>query len=185
MSPAQANDSTARPEHEQPAAWSWTMGWLGLSAAIIALDQFTKKLVVDNLIYGEEQRVLPFFSWVRWHNEGAAFSFLDDAGGWQRWAFVALALGFGGYLLYELRRLNRREVAQALAFALILGGAFGNMIDRATLGYVVDFVKFFWGEYYFPAFNVADSSIFLGAVLWFWLIWRELRQDSATAANKR
>lgn len=169
-----ANDSVDQAR----APWSWTLGWLSLAAIIVALDQYSKKVVTDNLAYRAEVEVLPFFSWVHWQNPGAAFSFLDDAGGWQRWAFVVLALGFSAFLLLELRRLRRSDTIQALAFALILGGALGNMIDRALLGYVVDFLKFHWGTSYFPAFNVADSAIFLGAVLWFTQIWREMRQGS-------
>lgn len=133
--------------------------------------------MVEHLAYGAEVNALPFFSWVHWRNEGAAFSFLNDAGGWQRWFFVVLAVGFCSFLLYELRRLRTNQRLQALAFAFILGGALGNMIDRATLGYVIDFLKFHWGERYFPAFNLADSAIFLGAVLWFVLIWREGSQQ--------
>ena len=174
-------ESTGNPETQQNlrAPWSWTLRWFGLSGVIVALDQYSKKVVVDHLPFGGEIEVLPFFSWVYWRNYGAAFSFLDDAGGWQRWGFVALAVGFGVFLLVELRRLRRTEVAQALAFALILGGAFGNMIDRAVLGFVIDFLKFHWGSAYFPAFNVADSAIFLGAVLWFTLIWREMRENGS------
>lgn len=157
----------------QRAPWSFTGGWLALAAVVVALDQWSKLTVVEHLAYGDEVIALPFFSWVHWRNPGAAFSFLDDAGGWQRWFFVVLAVGFCSFLLYELRRLRRDQTLQALAFALILGGALGNMIDRALLGYVIDFLKFHWGERYFPAFNLADSAIFLGAVLWFTLIWRE------------
>ncbi len=162
---------------EMPAPWSSTLWWLSLGGIIVALDQYSKKIVTDNLPYRAEVEVLPFFSWVHWQNAGAAFSFLDDAGGWQRWAFVVLALGFSAFLLFELRRLRRGDWVQALAFALILGGALGNMIDRALLGYVIDFLKFHWGTGYFPAFNLADSAIFLGAALWFTQIWREMRQD--------
>jgi len=129
--------------------------------------------------YLEEIPVLPFFSWVHWRNPGAAFSFLDDAGDWKRWFFLILAAGFCSYLLWELRRLRRADVWSALAFSLIIGGALGNAIDRATLGFVVDFLKFHWGDSYFPAFNLADSAIFVGAVLWFTQIWREGREASA------
>lgn len=160
------------------APWSWTLRWLGLSGVVIALDQYSKRLVLEHLPLGAEIDVLPFFSWVYWRNYGAAFSFLNDAGGWQRWGFVALAIGFSVFLVVELRRLRRIDIAQALAFALILGGALGNMIDRAALGFVVDFLKFHWGENYFPAFNVADSAIFLGAVAWFALIFREMREGN-------
>lgn len=165
------------PKAEQDAPLGLlTIGWLVFSSAVIALDQYSKQLVVEHLAYREELAVTSFFSWVHWRNEGAAFSFLDQAGGWQRWAFVALAVVFSAFLIFELRRLRRSETVQALAFALILGGAMGNMIDRAALGYVVDFLRFTFGSWGFPAFNVADSAIFVGAVLWFTQIWRDGRQ---------
>ena len=160
-----------------PFSFRQCMAWLGLTAFIVALDQFSKQLVVEHLAYGQEVGVTSFFAWVHWRNEGAAFSFLNDAGGWQRWMFVALALGFSAFLINELRRLRQGENLQALAFALILGGALGNMIDRAMLGFVVDFLRFFWGDWAFPAFNVADSAIFVGAVLWSTQIWRDGQQD--------
>ena len=158
-----------------------TIAWLVFATAVIAIDQYTKQLVVENLAYREEVAVTSFFSWVHWRNEGAAFSFLDQAGGWQRWAFVGLAVVFSAFLIFELRRLKRGQIVQALAFALILGGAMGNMIDRASLGFVVDFLRFTFGAWGFPAFNVADSAIFAGAVLWFTQIWRDGRQAAGTA----
>ncbi len=154
--------------------------WLALAALVTVLDQLSKKLIVEHLEYGEKIVVSAFFSWVHWRNEGAAFSFLDDAGGWQRWFFVTLAVGFCSFLIYELLRLPRTDKLQAFAFALILGGALGNLIDRAMLGYVIDFLRFYWADWYFPAFNLADSAIFLGAVLWFTLIWREGRQAAVS-----
>ena len=154
-------------------SWRQCTAWLAFAAAIVACDQYSKLLVVKHLEYGEQVSVSSFFSWVHWRNEGAAFSFLNDAGGWQRWVFVGLAIGFSLFLINELRRLRQGDSLQALAFALILGGALGNMIDRALLGFVVDFLRFSWSDWYFPAFNVADSAIFVGAVLWFIQIWRE------------
>ena len=154
------------------------LGWLGLATLIVGLDQFSKYLIVSYLELAERVPVTGFFSWVHWRNEGAAFSFLNDAGGWQRWIFVLLAIGFSIFLIFEMKRLQRNQVLQALAFALILGGALGNMIDRALLGYVTDFLYFYWGNWSFPAFNVADSAIFVGAVLWFTQIWRCLLYTS-------
>jgi len=156
-----------------PLSFRHFTAWLTLAGAVVALDQYSKGLILEHLAYGERMNVASFFSWVHWRNEGAAFSFLNDAGGWQRWMFVLLALGFSAFLINELRRLRHGDTLQALAFALILGGALGNMIDRAQLGFVVDFVLFFWADWYFPAFNVADSAIFVGAVLWFTQIWRD------------
>ncbi|MEM7217891.1 MAG: signal peptidase II [Pseudomonadota bacterium] len=154
--------------------------WLSVAGVVLAIDQLTKRIVVTRLDYLDEVPVLPFFSWVRWHNEGAAFSFLNDAGGWQRWFFSALAIGFSAYLIFELRRLRQGEWLQGLAYALILAGALGNLIDRLAYGYVVDFVLLHYSGHVFPAFNVADSSIFIGAVLWFLLLWRETCAEMAS-----
>jgi len=158
------------------------IGWLSLSAGVLALDQFSKRVVVQTLEHGGEIAVTPFFSWVRWHNPGAAFSMFADAGGWQRWVFVALAIGFGAFLVFELWRARRGELLQSLVYALILGGALGNMIDRATQGYVVDFIFVYYQNFRFPAFNVADSAIFVGAVLWCWLLFIEYRSTKASRA---
>ena len=157
--------------------------WLGISAAVLLIDQATKYWVVSVFELYDRVQVLPFFAWVRWHNTGAAFSFLADGGGWQRWFFVALAVGFSTWLIWELVRLARSPAArwagaQALAFSLILGGALGNMIDRALHGYVVDFILVHYDTHYFPAFNIADSALFCGAVLWIILMFLEGRQAS-------
>jgi len=147
----------------------WTR-WLGSAALIIVADRLTKTFVAATLELGERVPVLPVLSWVHLNNRGAAFSFLADGGGWQRWFFVTLAIGFCGYLLFEMRRLgpNPRGVDRlsGWGFALILGGAIGNLYDRIFHGFVVDFVLVHWGDYYFPAFNVADSAISVGAALW-------------------
>ncbi len=99
------------------------------------------------------------------HNTGAAFSFLHDAGGWQRWFFSVIALLVSGLILYWLAKMSRHERVQAIAFSLILGGAIGNVIDRILNGYVIDFIQVYYDVYYFPAFNIADSAISIGAVL--------------------
>ncbi len=140
--------------------------WLALALLLFGLDQLSKYWVVTQLAYQERIEVLPFFSWVRWHNDGAAFSFLSGAGGWQRWFFVALAVGFSAYLIYELARLPKNEKVMGWVFSLILGGALGNLTDRLLNGYVVDFILVHYEQYYFPAFNLADSSLFCGAALW-------------------
>ncbi len=155
--------------------------WLGIAGAGLLLDQLTKYYVVSTLVFGERVQVLPFFQWVRWHNEGAAFSFLQDAGGWQRWAFSGLAVAFSAYLIYELSRLRKEELGMGWVFALILGGALGNLADRLTRGYVVDFIRFEYGSYGFPAFNVADSLLFCGAVLWIGLMWLERKRTLSDA----
>jgi len=158
--------------------------WLSVSAIVVVLDRVTKLAVVSRLELGEEVPVLPVFSWVRLHNEGAAFSLLQNAGGWQRWFFVVLAVAFSIYLVYELRRLPASERLQAFGFSLILGGALGNMIDRATVGYVVDFALAHWRHtYFFPAFNVADSAITVGAIAWIWTMLREMWQRRGSGAG--
>ena len=140
--------------------------WLGVGALVVALDQLTKWWVTRLLELGEEVPVLPFFSWVRWHNEGAAFSMLSQAGGWQRWFFVVLAVVFVGFIVYELRRLPAEHRVMGLVYGLVAGGAVGNLIDRVMHGYVVDFILVHYRSNYFPAFNLADSALTVGAALW-------------------
>ena len=151
--------------------------WLLISVLVIALDQLTKIWVITVLAYQERVQVLPFFAWVRWHNEGAAFSCLSSAGGWQRYFFVSLAVGFSAFIVYEISRLQKHERVMGWVYGLILGGAIGNLIDRVHHGYVVDFVLFHYDRYYFPAFNVADSALFCGAVLWILVMIAEYRQS--------
>ena len=139
--------------------------WLALSALLIGLDQWTKALIERLLTLYETLTILPVFNIVRAHNTGAAFSFLRDAGGWQRWLFSVLALAVSVALLQWLRRLPRRANLLASALACILAGALGNLLDRLRLGYVIDFIQVHWREHYFPAFNVADSAITIGAGL--------------------
>lgn len=151
--------------------------WLGLAAVVVVLDQLVKWLVVRRLAYGDEVVVTSFLSWVRWHNEGAAFSMLSDASGWQRWFFVVLAVGFVAFIIWELRRLPDEQRLMGWVYGLIAGGAVGNLIDRVANGYVVDYVLVHWRDWYFPAFNVADSALTVGAVLWIGVMavdyWRE------------
>jgi signal peptidase II len=137
--------------------------WLALTAAIIAADQWSKRLIEGALRLSEARYCLPVFNLVRAHNRGAAFSMFDAASGWQRWVFSALAVTVSVALIVWLARLERRAALMAAALALILGGALGNLIDRLRLGYVVDFLQVHWQQHYFPAFNVADSAITVGA----------------------
>ena len=137
--------------------------WLALSAAVVAIDLVTKSWFSSNFRYGEVREVTPFFNLVLTHNTGAAFSFLADAGGWQRWFFTAIAVVISIVLLVMLRRQKNPLVSSALA--LVLGGAIGNLYDRVTLGHVVDFVQLHASGYYFPAFNIADSAITVGVAL--------------------
>lgn len=138
--------------------------WLSMAVLVVALDQATKQLATNLLEYGRPVEVLPVLNWTLLHNTGAAFSFLSDAGGWQRWFFTAVSAVISVILVVWLWRLGPGERLQKLALTLILGGALGNLWDRLALGYVVDFIQVHYREYYFPAFNVADSAITLGAV---------------------
>ena len=146
--------------------------WLGIAAAVIVLDQLTKAMIVAAFRLGDARTVTQFFDIVRAHNRGAAFSFLNDASGWQRWFFVALGIAAAAFIVWLLRRHGGQRMF-GWALALILGGALGNVIDRLVHGHVVDFVQVHWQQHYFPAFNVADSAITIGAML---LILDELRR---------
>ena len=139
--------------------------WLWLSGLVIALDQLSKQLAEAFLILHQPLPVLPWFNLTLMYNPGAAFSFLANAGGWQRWFFLCLALAISVVLLIWLMRLQRQQHWQALALALILGGAIGNVIDRALFGHVIDFIQVYYERWYFPAFNIADSAITVGAVV--------------------
>lgn len=160
---------------EDGARW---MRWLALSAAVIVLDLATKAWVSAAFQLGESREVLPVFNLVLAHNTGAAFSFLSDAGGWQRWLFTAITIAISVALLIGLKRQHRNALV-ACAFALVLGGALGNLYDRLTLGYVVDFLDFHWGRAHFPAFNVADSAITIGVAL---LLWDGMRPSQRAVA---
>jgi len=141
--------------------------WLWLSGVVLVLDQATKWFMASWLSLYETVAVVPFFNLTMAHNTGAAFSFLANAGGWQRWFFVVLTLVISTVLLVWLKRLPTTAKLEAISLSLILGGAIGNLIDRVNLGYVIDFLDFYnyFGQYHFPAFNVADSAICVGAVL--------------------
>jgi signal peptidase II len=138
--------------------------WLGAAAIVVLIDQITKTLILRSFELGETHVVTPFFNIVRWHNTGAAFSFLAQAAGWQRWFFVGLGLAATVFIVWMLMRHGGQRLFSA-ALALILGGALGNVIDRLLHGYVIDFIQVHWGDAYFPSFNMADSAITLGAGL--------------------
>ncbi|MFT6309924.1 MAG: signal peptidase II [Porticoccus sp.] len=135
-----------------------------ISLVVIALDQWTKSLAVSELANGFV-KVTDFFSLILAYNKGAAFSFLSDAGGWQRWFFTAVAVGVSAVLVVWIYRLKQHEKLLAIALALVLGGAIGNVYDRIMLGHVVDFILVHYQDNYFPAFNIADSAISVGAAL--------------------
>jgi len=138
--------------------------WLWLSVVVIALDLLSKYWMTDHLQYGVSVPVLPFFNLTLLHNTGAAFSFLAGESGWQRWFFIALATMISVVLVTWLRRI-KSDLWLSVAIALVLGGALGNLYDRIVLGYVVDFLHFYWNQYHFPAFNIADSAITVGAIM--------------------
>jgi len=139
--------------------------WLALSGLVIFLDARTKQWATDTLVLYRPQAVTDWLNWTLAHNFGAAFSLLSDADGWQRWFFVILAVVVTAVLLVWLFRLRRGEWLQGLALGLVIGGAVGNVIDRLTLGYVVDFIDVHYAGWHWPAFNVADSAITCGVAL--------------------
>jgi signal peptidase II len=137
--------------------------WLILAVIIILADQFTKTLILGYYKLGDSTPVTSFFNIVRVHNSGAAFSFLAGAGGWQRWFFTGIGAIATIFILWMLRSHHAQKLF-AFALACILGGAIGNVIDRLLHGYVVDFLDFYYGAWHFPAFNIADSAITIGAI---------------------
>jgi signal peptidase II len=142
------------------------LGWYLLAIVIVAIDQITKFKMVEMLNYSEPVPVIEgFFNYTLLYNKGAAFSFLADAGGWQKWFFVGVASVFSVVAIIWIWRTQKGLILEPLAIALILGGAIGNLYDRVTLGYVVDFIQVYWRTSYFPAFNVADMAITCGAIL--------------------
>jgi len=156
------NQPPLRPRSTFPP-WPWV--WLLLTAVVIVLDWQTKQMASEALVLYRPQEVFSWLNITLAHNYGAAFSFLSDAGGWQRWFFIVLASVVSLMLLVWLLRLPRREWVTALGLALVLGGAIGNLIDRIQLGYVVDFIDVHYAGWHYPAFNVADSAITCGVIL--------------------
>jgi signal peptidase II len=150
----------------RPAAMESGWRWLPLAVAVVLADQLSKGWIERAFALYDSVAVLPVLDLTRLHNAGAAFSFLAGAGGWQRWAFTGLALVVSVAILVWLRAVAARsQVALAAGLALILGGALGNVLDRIEHGYVVDFIHVHWGQAYFPAFNIADAAITVGAGL--------------------
>lgn len=153
--------------------------WLALALVIVVADQITKYLIVQKFALHETLQITSFFNLFYVRNTGAAFSMLANAGGWQRVFFVAVAVVASAWIIWLLRRHPGQKLF-CLALAMILGGAVGNLIDRALFGSVVDFVQVHYAGWYFPAFNVADSVITVGAGL---MIWDALRPQSASAGT--
>ena len=139
--------------------------WTWLSVVVVLLDQLTKQLATASLNYAEPVAVMPLFNLTLVHNTGAAFSFLAQAGGWQRWFFAIIAVVVSVGLLYWVRKLEQDKHWEAVGLSLVLGGAVGNLWDRVAYGYVVDFLDFYYAAWHWPAFNVADISIFIGAAI--------------------
>ena len=151
---------------KNPTSRTGALIWLALSLVVVVLDQLTKAIAIDVLQPYVPHPVIPgMLNWTLAFNPGAAFSFLADQEGWQRWLFTLLAIGVSAVLAAWLRRTPRGDWRTALPLALVIGGALGNLIDRIRLGHVIDFIQVYFGNWPFPSFNLADSAISIGAVL--------------------
>ncbi len=144
----------------------WRLWWLML--LVLVADQISKQVVIANMQWFDSIELLPFFNFTYVRNYGAAFSFLSDAGGWQRWFFTFIAVAISCVLAVWLARNSRAQLKLNLALSLVLAGAIGNLIDRSIYGYVIDFLHLYYQNWHYPAFNIADSAICLGAALLIW-----------------
>ena len=154
--------------------------WIWVTVVVVILDQLTKYIASSSLELYQQIAVMPMFNWTLLHNPGAAFSFLANEAGWQRWFFAAIALVVSVVIVLWIKKLKQHEKWQAIALALILGGAIGNVIDRIWLGYVVDFIQVYYQQWYWPAFNIADSAIFIGVAM---IIIESIREYRAEHKN--
>ena len=146
--------------------WKRVQRWWALALIFFALDWVTKQAIESNLFYGQEIAIFPFFDLTLRYNTGAAFSFLAQAGGWQRWFFSLIALAVVVGISWRLVKIAETNRLESLALTFVLGGAIGNLYDRLVYGHVVDFLQFHWQQsWYFPAFNIADSAITIGVIL--------------------
>jgi signal peptidase II len=162
--------------------------WLWLALSVIVADQWTKFLITSNFSEFDSITLLPILDFMRLHNEGAAFSLLSDASGWQRWVFTILGSAVSIFIFLWLRRLPvRGQHMLAAALTLIMGGALGNVIDRILWGHVIDFIRVHYQQWYFPAFNIADSAITVGAALLILdtLLYRDQPADSRKQPSKK
>ena len=142
------------------------MRWLWLSGLVVVLDQVTKYFAEQNLSYCAPVKVIPdFFSMTLVYNKGAAFNFLSDAGGWQRWVLILVSIAIILFLFFWLRTIEKNRIYLAIGIALVLGGAIGNLIDRSIYGHVIDFIEIYYRDWHYPHFNIADSAISIGVVL--------------------
>jgi len=144
----------------------WRLWWL--IALVLLVDQLTKQVVIANMQLFDSIELLPVFNLTYVRNYGAAFSFLSDAGGWQRWFFTLIAVAISVVLAVWLARNNKAQLKLNMALALVLAGAVGNLIDRSIYGYVIDFLHLYYQNWHYPAFNIADSAICIGAALLIW-----------------
>ena len=154
------DDTASKPTPAQSG-----LVWLWLALIGLVIDQITKTYVHANFEFRESINVLPFFDLTYARNEGAAFSFLSDAGGWQRWFFTVIAVSISGVLIYWLRGLHKSQKLLGIAYSLVLSGAIGNLIDRLNYGFVVDFLDVYYKTHHWPVFNIADVAICVGAFL--------------------
>lgn len=169
-----------KPSHKAPAPKWGFMRWLLIAFIIICLDQASKYYFNNQLHFAERWHILPFFDFTLLYNKGAAFSFLANGAGWQRWFFTSIAF-IATWLIISLLRKHPNQPLFCSALSLILGGAIGNVIDRLAHGHVIDFLLFYWNSWYFPAFNVADIAITIGAIL---LIVEELLRVRKSKKNQ-
>lgn len=139
--------------------------WIWLAIVVVVFDQLTKYIASTSLEMHQPLAVMPMFNWTLMHNPGAAFSFLANEDGWQRWFFATIAVVVSVVIFLWIKKLEQHQKWQAISLALILGGAVGNVIDRIWLGYVVDFIQIYYQQWYWPAFNIADSAISIGVVM--------------------
>lgn len=176
MTPQPIDSSPQTPQRSHHTAW---LRWLWISLIVFAMDQLTKHAISASFQPGESKYILPFFNLVLAYNKGAAFSFLANASGWQREFFIVLTLTVSSFLLWTMRK-NPTNKLLLTALAFIIGGAMGNLYDRVLYGHVVDFIQWHAAGYYWPAFNIADSAICLGAGL---LIFDSFRKPKMSAVH--
>lgn len=170
-----------------PLTWKDSgLRWYWVAVLVFFADQLSKQWVLANFDLYESVQLLPFFNFTYVRNYGAAFSFLSEAGGWQRWLFTIIAVGFSTLLTIWLRKQSASLVKLNLAYTLVIGGALGNLVDRLMHGFVVDFIDFYWKTSHYPAFNIADSAIFIGAALIIWdtFLNGKSEQDAAEGVKK-
>ena len=153
--------------------------WLWITLLIILLDQITKIAADQYLVYQQPVALMPLFNFTLVYNQGAAFSFLSDAGGWQRWFFIVLSITISIVLVLWILKLKPQQKLQTASIALILGGAIGNLIDRSIYGHVIDFIDVYYQTHHWPAFNIADSAITVGAILLIFDSFKNHEQNSS------